>query len=57
VFSPSTTDKCKNEEAAGSDNIPAEILTLVSSNTAHMLLQLLQEIWQKERCLRSGKKE
>jgi hypothetical protein len=38
----------KNGKAAGSDNIPAELLKLYSLKAADMLLSLFQEIWQRE---------
>jgi hypothetical protein len=63
AFSPSTTDKCKNTteegsclainfikngKAAGSDNIPVEILKFIPSKAADTPLPLFQEIWQRE---------
>jgi hypothetical protein len=44
-------------KAAGSDNIPAEILKLDSSKAADMLLPLFQEICQKERFPKEWKEE
>jgi hypothetical protein len=39
----------KNGKAAGSDNIPAEVLKADPYATADILLPLFQDIWQKEK--------
>ena len=38
----------KNGKAAGADNIPAEVLKADPYISAHILLPLFQDIWQKE---------
>jgi hypothetical protein len=45
----STMKAMKNGKAAGSNNIPAEVLKADPYATADILLPLFQDIWQKEK--------
>ena len=47
----------KNRRAAGAGNIPAEVLKADPYMLADILLPLFQDIWQREKFPKNGKKE